>query len=198
LTAVNSYIYCQNNPSSLVDPRGKFGVLAAFVVLLGVSAGVSAIQAGIQVAIHGGNFWDHFAKNFGINFVFSFLGLGIAALSGAKEFALGWGGVYTTKMASRGFSLGFFQSTAGSQVGTARYWHEVGHTINFAIAGSVTHPDHKAELLFGWFFIHGIGSFGGPNNLVMYLSEGGADLWSSPAFSFAETKLYMAEDVGVF
>ncbi len=202
-SVVNSYAYVLNSPINLTDPNGRAPFLLALLYAAIYSAVISAAQAGIQMLLNhedwgegGKNFWGKFGINFAFNFGFSAIGMGWSALKeNVKDFSLGWGGVYSTSGTGK-FSLGFYQSSPSGRIGSALYWHEVGHSINWAIGGALTGPNwsDRAWFTLGWFGLHGLGAVGTKNpgdfNPFTVLTEGAADLWSAPWFGFDTLRNY--------
>ena len=184
LTVINKYIYVGNNPTNMIDPNGEFGFLAAVAWAALYSAGVSAIQAGIQTNWgKDGDFWKAFQGDFAVNFGFSLLGISFASLKGAKDtFDIGWGGVFSNaNLGSKyGFSLGFFQSVPGSSLGSAFYWHEVGHSINFALGGFFNDPEkgnYWGTLGYFALTLPGTGPLEHKYNPFSWSGEGSASAW---------------------
>ncbi len=139
-----------------------------------------------------------------MDFSLSAIGLGVhGAMTGfSATYSLGWGGVYSgTATGAAGFSFGFFQSTPGSFSAAGQlYWHEVGHAINFAIMGAFQGGkslEDRFAYSAGFYGLHLIGSYGGKYNPVTGLTEGGADLWSSPWYGFGESSGYVGFGGGV-
>ena len=183
LSVTNKYTYVFNNPANFIDPKGEFGMLAALAWTAVYSAGISAVQAYIQTNDgKDGDFWKAFQGNFAVNFGLSALGLGYAAAKGATGFRVGWGGVFSTDSlgVNYGFSLGFFQSVPGSSAGSAFYWHEVGHSINFIIAGTFNDPErgkYDGTLTYFALTLPGTGPLENKYNPISWTSEGSASGW---------------------
>lgn len=183
ITFLSKYIYANNNPIMKNDPSGKFAFLAAIAWAAVYSAGITAIQAGIITNWgQDGDFWKAFQGNFAVNFAFTLVGISFAAYNGAKAFEIGWGGVYSTADlgGKYGFSLGFFQSIPGSTAGSAFYWHEVGHAINFGLSGFFNDPENGSywgTIGYLALTLPGTGPLEHKLNPISWTGEGSASAW---------------------